>query len=558
MDIIAEKQAEDLFKEFRETSVTEFFRKNRAHLGYSGKLRSLTTIVHEIVTNSLDACEEAGILPEIIVRIDSLNTEHYRVFGADNGPGIPLKHIPDVFGKMLAGTKFHRNVQLRGQQGIGIAGVTLFSQITTGKPIKIKTSTGKGKVNDVELMIDITKNRADILKTEEYSQYWRGTELIMEVKGVKFKLSERGPFEYLRRTALANPHLRITFIDPEGRKTIFERSTDKIPKPPVAIKVHPKGLEVDDIINMSKETKARKVNSFLVSSLSRVSNAKVKEIQERVSFDLNKNPRKLTWAECEEIVNAIGEIKFLAPPTEGLEAIGEEQVRNAVLNILDPEFEAVLSRPPKAHSGGVPFLVEVAIAYGGHAGRSIGEGVKWEIMRFGNKAPLLFDAGGCAITKAVNSVDWKRYGIKDFENSPLTVFVNLISTYIPYTSAGKQSVAEDKEVVREIRFALMEVGRKFQMYHSRKRRALEREARKQILRRYSTELAAGLAKLTNRDEGKILEELQKLIEERIAGMELEEDELGEGELEATLEGEGEDNSEIHDELEKEETPEEVE
>ncbi len=558
MDIIAEKQAEDLFKEFRETSVTEFFRKNRAHLGYSGKLRSLTTIVHEIVTNSLDACEEAGILPEIIVRIDSLNTEHYRVFGADNGPGIPLKHIPDVFGKMLAGTKFHRNVQLRGQQGIGIAGVTLFSQITTGKPIKIKTSTGKGKVNDVELMIDITKNRADILKTEEYSQYWRGTELIMEVKGVKFKLSERGPFEYLRRTALANPHLRITFIDPEGRKTIFERSTDKIPKPPVAIKVHPKGLEVDDIINMSKETKARKVNSFLVSSLSRVSNAKVKEIQERVSFDLNKNPRKLTWAECEEIVNAIGEIKFLAPPTEGLEAIGGEQVRNAVLNILDPEFEAVLSRPPKAHSGGVPFLVEVAIAYGGHAGRSIGEGVKWEIMRFGNKAPLLFDAGGCAITKAVNSVDWKRYGIKDFENSPLTVFVNLISTYIPYTSAGKQSVAEDKEVVREIRFALMEVGRKFQMYHSRKRRALEREARKQILRRYSTELAAGLAKLTNRDEGKILEELQKLIEERIAGMELEEDELGEGELEATLEGEGEDNSEIHDELEKEETPEEVE
>jgi len=542
-----EKHADELFKEFRETSITEFFRKNRAHLGYSGKLRSLTTVVHEIVTNALDACEEAGILPEIQVRIDALNSEHYRVFGADNGPGIPLKHISDVFGKMLAGTKFHRNVQLRGQQGIGIAGVTLFSQITTGKPIKVRTSTGNGRVYEIELMIDITKNRADILSKEEYSQYWRGTELDVELKGVKFNLSERGPFEYLRRTAIANPHARIIFIDPEGRKTVFERSSERIPKPPMAIKVHPKGLEVDDLINMSKVTKARKVSSFLVNTLSRMSNAKVREIQEHVSFDLNKNPRRLTWAECEEIINAIEKIKFLAPPTEGLEAIGEEQIRNAVLNILDPEFEAVVTRPPKVHSGGIPFLVEAAIAYGGHAGRVIGDGIKCEIMRFGNKAPLLFDAGGCAITKAVNSVEWKRYGIRDFENSPITIFVNLVSTYIPYTSAGKQSVAEDREIMREMRFALMEVGRKFQVYHSRKRRALEREARKQILLKYSIELASGLAKLTNKNEDKILKELQNLIEERITGMEIEEAEEGIAgeELEPTLEGESEDNSEAH-------------
>jgi DNA topoisomerase-6 subunit B len=544
MEPNSEKHADELFKEFRETSITEFFRKNRAHLGYSGKLRSLTTVVHEIVTNSLDACEEAGILPEIIIRIDELNTEHYRVSSSDNGPGIPMKHIADVFGKMLAGTKFHRNVQLRGQQGIGIAGVTLFSQTTTGKPIKIKTSTGKGKVNEIELMIDITKNKADILSNEEYSQYWRGTEIGVELKGIKFNLSERGPFEYLRRTAIANPHTQITFIDPEGRKTVFDRSSEKIPKPPASIKAHPKGLEVDDLINMSKASKARKANSFLVTTFSRMSNAKVKEIQGHVSFDLNKNPRKLTWAECEEIINAIEEIKFLAPPTEGLEAIGEGQIKNAVLNILDPEFEAVLTRPPKVHSGGIPFQVEVAIAHGGHAGRNIGEGTKHELMRFGNKAPLLFDAGGCAITKSVNSVDWKRYGMKDFENSPVTILVNLVSTHIPYTSAGKQSIAEEKEILKEIRFALMEVGRKFQMYHSRKRRALEREAKKQILLKYSIELASGLAKLTNKDDKKILKELHDLIEERITGLELDEgeEEPPEEELDVGLEGESEEVS----------------
>ncbi|RLI86158.1 MAG: DNA topoisomerase VI subunit B [Candidatus Altiarchaeales archaeon] len=535
---VRRKHADDLFKEFKEISITEFFRKNKAHLGYSGKLRSLTTIVHEITTNSLDACEEAGILPEIEIEIRRLGDEHYKFFARDNGPGIPIKHISDVFGKMLAGTKFHRNVQLRGQQGIGVAGVTLFSQITTGKPIRVRTSTGDGKVNDIKLMIDISKNKADIIEQSEYSEYWRGTELEGEIKGVKFNLSERSPFEYLRRSAIANPHAKITFIDPEGRKTIFERSSNDVPKPPKEIKPHPKGIEVDDILSMAKATKARRTNSFLVSEFSRMSNAKVKEIQEMVSFDLKKNPRRLTWAECEELVNAMNKIKFLAPPTDGLQPIDEEHIRESVLNILDPEFEVVLTRSPKVYSGGIPFQVEVAIAYGGHAGRNIGDGTRAEIMRFANRTPLLFDAGGCAITKAVNDIDWKRYGIKDFENSPITLFINLISTYVPYTSAGKQSIAHEREIVKEIKFALMDIGRKFQMFHSKKRRAIEKEARRQLLLKYSTELALGLAKLTEKDDEKILKELTALIEEKLKlAAELELLEEGEAEEEIPIEEE---------------------
>lgn len=537
---VREKHADDLFKEFKEVSITEFFRKNKAHLGYSGKLRSLTTIVHEITTNSLDACEEAGILPEIEIEIRQLGDEHYRFFARDNGPGIPIKHISDVFGKMLAGTKFHRNVQLRGQQGIGVAGVTLFSQITTGKPIRVRTSTGNGKVSNIQLMIDISKNRANIIEQSEYSEYWRGTELEGELKGVKFNLSERGPFEYLRRSAIANPHAKITFIDPEGRKTVFERSSEKVPKHPKEIKPHPKGIEVDDILSMAKATKARRTNSFLVSEFSRISKAKVDEIQGMVNFDLKKNPRRLTWAECEELVKAIKQIKFLAPPTEGLQPIGEEHIREAVLNILDPEFEVVLTRSPKVHSGGIPFQVEVAIAYGGHAGRNIGDGTRAEIMRFANRAPLLFDAGGCAITKAVNDIDWKRYGIKDFENSPVTVFINLISTYIPYISAGKQSISHEREIVKEIKFALMDMGRKFEIFHSKKRKAIEREARRQILLKYSTELALGLARLTGKDDEKILKELTALIEEKLKlaeQLELLEDEEEEAEVEIPIEEE---------------------
>src|SRR5512137_823011 len=163
---VKERSADDLFKDFKEVSITEFFRKNKAHLGYSGKLRSLTTVIHELVTNSLDACEEAGILPDIDVVLKQLGDEHYSFMSRDNGPGIPKKHISDVFGKMLAGTKFHRNIQLRGQQGIGIAGVTMYSQMTTGKPVEIITVT-KDEAWDIELNIDIRKNKADIVSQQQ-------------------------------------------------------------------------------------------------------------------------------------------------------------------------------------------------------------------------------------------------------------------------------------------------------------------------------------------------------------------------------------------------------
>ena len=519
-----ERHADDLFKEFKEVSITEFFRKNKAHLGYSGKVRSLTTVVHELVTNSLDACEEAGILPELYVEIKQLGSNHYRFLQRDNGPGIPVKHIPNVFGKMLAGTKFHRNIQLRGQQGIGVAGVTLFSQMTTGQPMIIRTCTGNNRVHEVKLLLDVMKNKADIVESNIFEQAWRGTEIVGELKNVQFNLSDKGPYEYIRRTAIANPHLKISFTDPEGRKTIFERASESIPVRPKEMKPHPKGMDTDDLLKMAKTSISQQVSSFLTGSFSRMSNSKVKEIEKKVSFKLRKNPRKLTWAEAEEIVEAINQIDFMAPPTEGLSPIGEDQVRKAIINVLKPEFETVVSRNPSTYAGGVPFQVEVAVAYGGNAGRKINEERRSEIMRFANRAPLLFDPGECALSKAVTSVEWKRYGFRDFDNAPVTIFVNIVSTYVPYTSAGKQSVANEDEVTKEIRFALMEAGRKFQRYHSKKRRDIEREAKLNTLLKYATELAPAITLITGGDDEKLLKKLEELIRKKLKYEVMEEEE----------------------------------
>ncbi len=152
-----EVSAEALAKDFKEHSVAEFFKKNKQMLGLSGKIRTLTTIIHEYVTNSLDACESANILPEIEIKIQELGTEYYEITIKDNGPGLTKDTVGKALGQLLAGTKFHRMIQSRGQQGIGAAGATMYSQTTTGKPVKVISGTGKGKAFSLELTIDPKK-----------------------------------------------------------------------------------------------------------------------------------------------------------------------------------------------------------------------------------------------------------------------------------------------------------------------------------------------------------------------------------------------------------------
>jgi DNA topoisomerase-6 subunit B len=507
--------AEELAKEFREHSVAEFFKKNKQMLGLYGKVRSLTTVVHEYVTNSLDACEEARILPEIEVRIVELGPEYYEVSVKDNGPGMTKETVGKALGKLLAGTKFHRRMQMRGQQGIGAAGCTMFAQMTTGKPVKVITGTGNGTVISCYISIDPKLNEPKIYELKEIKRNFRGTAIQAKFKGVTYVESDKGPLEYLRRTAIANPHAKITFYSPKGEKIVFKRSVAYLPKPPKEVKPHPIGLTVDDILTLGKLTKAKKVSSFLLNELDRFGAHALKKTQELVSFDLNKDPKKLTWQEAEELVNAFKKIDFIAPSTDGLRPIGEERIKKSLENIVEPEFIYTITRKPKVYAGGFPFQVEIGIAYGGNAGRKVGEEVRMEIMRFANRAPLLFDNGECAITKAVQSIDWKRYGVKDLNNVPLTIFVNFISVYVPYTSAGKQAIADEDEILEELRLALMTCGRKTSHFISAKMREYERRMKRDMFYKYIPEIAEALSKVTKVKKEKIQVSLERLVLEKL-------------------------------------------
>ncbi|MFH1450448.1 MAG: DNA topoisomerase VI subunit B [archaeon] len=544
--------AESLFKEFRSVPLSEFFRKNRQYLGYVGKIKSLTTVIHELVSNSLDACEEAGILPDLKVEVVQLGDEHYKVLVEDNGPGIPEKHLEHVFGSLLTGTKFHRNIQLRGQQGLGVSGAVLFSQITTGQPTRVKSGTGKGKVVNAKVEMDIKTNSPKILEKEVYDDNWRGTIVEAQFKSVNYTKGQKGPFEYLRWTAASNPHAQIFFKDPEGSKVLFERVINKIPTRPVEVKPHPEGLEAHDILDLAQKSSSRQISSFLTTDLSRISSQKILEIKQVIDeertkagkpeFDMRKSPKRMEWNEADELRKAFKKVKFMAPPSSGLIPIGGETIKKALQNLVNPELLESLTRAPTTYKGGIPFLIEAAIAYGGNAGRESPEGKKLEIMRFANRAPLLFDAGSCALSKSMSSIDWKRYKFVDIENSSVTIFINIVSTHVPYTSAGKQAVAEEDEIVAEVRFALMQIGRILQKYLSGKRKAAERDAKKKMFERYVPETAKAVSKLSGDKPEDLEAKLHKIVLERF-GEEFEggddEEDIGEENEEESEEEGGE-------------------
>lgn len=550
---------QEFSKKFREVGVAEFFRKNLQMLGYSGAIRSFTTIIHEFVTNGLDACEEYGILPHITVKIkdlskgkktrslkkleklekslsgtkDSKKAEkieaeiaelekkidgfggHFIITVEDNGPGIPAEYVPKVFGSMLSGTKFHRYIQSRGQQGIGAVGAVLFSQMTAGKPTKIVTSTGNGKASVVFLRVDVERNQAkvvdeSILKTDE----WHGTQIVSEFKNILYRRGENSPYEYLRRTAIANPHATITFVEPNGKKILWRRTSKKVPPLPKEMRPHPLGLSADDLLSFSKKSRAKKLSSFLQSDFSRISARRAAEIIKRSKVE-DRDPAKLTHTEAERIVSAFKQAKLLSPTKEGLTPIEEKHLEKSLQQILNAKFIKANTRKPSVYRGGIPFQVEVSIVYGGGAGRNTSEGKGMEIMRFANKSPLLFDAGACAINNAIRSVNWKNYNVSDLDSAPLTVLVNMISPHIPYQSAGKQAVASDDDVMKEIRYAIMESARTLKRYLSGIHREALRVKRRSIFLKYAPEVADALSKISGKKKEPIETMLVGIIEKKI-------------------------------------------
>jgi DNA topoisomerase VI subunit B len=377
--------AEALAQRQREISVSEFFVKNRHLLGFDNPSKALLTTIKEAVDNSLDACEEAGILPELAIEVHDLGLEgrtgsppagpakdgaartaeltkgegRFIVVVQDNGPGIVKAQVPKIFGKLLYGSKFHRLKQSRGQQGIGISAAAMYGQLTTGKPIRVTSRVGRTKAAHVfDIQLDTRKNEPVVTHDETLSQWHQehGTRVELEIVA-NWQQGQRFVNRYVEHTALANPHATIHYARPvsaaqrtdaqvPGNETLtFPRATGELPKEAVEIKPHPHGVELGALMLMAQESKSYDVRGFLQTAFSRVSGAAADEILSRVNWRKKAVRPRVVGADrrlAEELHKAVGETKLMSPPTNCLSPIGDELMRKGLvsfLNVIESEGE---------------------------------------------------------------------------------------------------------------------------------------------------------------------------------------------------------------------------
>ncbi len=470
-----ESIAEKLAGKQKEISIGEFFERNKHILGFDSLTKSLVTAVKEGVDNALDACEEAEILPDITVEIETVADQEYRASVEDNGPGIPKRNIADVFAKLLYGSRFHDIRQSRGQQGIGVSAVVMYGQLSTGKPTLVRSKVKeKDYAIEMNITLDTKKNKPDILSQEVvlWEDKEHGTMFETHLEGL-LRSGDHSVFEYLKNTAIVNPHAKITFIC-DDEKTIFKRATEQLPPKTEAVKPHIRGIELGTFVKMVKDTDRRNLSSFLVNEFSRISYRTVRDICGEAEIDEKVSPSDMDISDCKKILKATEKVKIMAPETDCLSPIKSMLIKKGLKNVLKgykPEFYAPPTTREPAVYGGNPFQVEVGLVYGGNLPSEGSVGV----LRFANRVPLLYKKSACATTTAIKNIDWRIYGLDQrggtgMPSGPAIILVHVASTRVPFTSEAKDAIADIPEVVDEIEKALRDCARSMRTHLNKGKR----------------------------------------------------------------------------------------
>ncbi len=454
----------------REISISEFFSKNRHLLGFDNPQKALLTAIKEAVDNSLDACEEAGILPELKIIIRQISETRFVMSVEDNGPGIVKQQIPKIFGKLLYGSKFHTMKQSRGQQGIGISAAGMYGQLTSGKPTCIRSRTGSDKpAHYYEIRIDTNKNAPTIVKDEKVD--WdppHGTRVEIEMEAT-FKKGRRSVDDYIQQTALANPHATIHYVNPLGEICDFERAAAELPVEPKEIKPHPYGVELGMLHKIMTSSGSGSIHKILQKEFSRVSDRVAEEIIQKSGLRGDRRSRDMSMPEAESLLKAIQRVKIMAPPTSCLSPIGEKLILDGLKARFKADFYTVTSRSPAVYRGN-PFQIEVGLAYGGE----LPSEESMELFRIANRAPLQYQQSGCAIFRAAVTTDWRSYGLQQPKGAlpvgPVALFVHMASVWVPFTSESKEAIAHYPEIIKEMRLGIQECARRLSAHVRHHRR----------------------------------------------------------------------------------------
>jgi DNA topoisomerase VI subunit B len=494
-------------KKITTSSTAEYFSKNLQQVGFSSQTKAILTTLKEAVDNALDACEEHSMLPEIGVLLEKVgagslkNSDQIRIRVEDNGPGIEVDDVPKVFGEYLASSKFGRGRCSRGQQGIGISAATTWAQLTSATGVRIitKTKTMRKALSCV-VEVDIKHNKG-VIKDRSTVDWNRphGTSVEFLVDGRIQLNGDAGLLNYLTATTLVNPHLTLRYKVPELEEQIIKRVSQVIPEIPAATEPHPHTLKLGEFIAHSHLFGRIKTSVWLKKGFSRINDGVLKELVSGgiPASLLDKTVDSLKESQFKELFVAIQNLKLMAPSTKSVLSIGEEGFAKSIQRLGAVDFFAVVSRKPSICDF-KPVQVEVAVAR--LEDRNVESDSAVQILRFANRVPLQFDKASCAIVHAIESVNWRAYGLNQPKNSlpqgHYIIAVSIVSPFIKFKNASKETVDGSDELVEEIRRALIQAGQKLSKHIKRESKANELEEKIRHIEQFGPILVEGLCRIT--------------------------------------------------------------
>jgi len=512
--------AESMAAKQRDISISEFFAKNRHLLGFDNPRKALLTAVKEAVDNSLDACEEARILPNLVIDIKPVAGNKFALTVRDNGPGIVKQQIPNIFARLLYGSKFHSLKMSRGQQGIGISAAGMYGLLTTGEPVQIISRTNpKKNAHHYHVQIDTAKNKPQIVLDEECDfDLPVGTSVTITLKG-KYQKGRQSVDEYIAQTAMANPHATIIYNAPDGKAYEYPRQTEELPFAPREIKPHPYGVELGLLFKMARDSSSKQLSAFLKNEFSRVSSRVANRICERAKLRSTLRPSRITLQQAEMLHSAVNETKIMSPAADCIGPIGAEQLEAGLKRVVKADFYTACSRSPAVYRGN-PFLIEAALAYGikGNSDNPENESLI-RLTRIANRVPLLYQQSACAIYKSVLDINWRNYALSQsrgaLPSGPVSLMVHIASVWVPFTSESKEAIAHYPEIIKEIQLAVQDCGRKLGAYLRKKRRIQKELDKRRYIETYLPYIGEALQDillLKRKQVDSVIVKLKKVLE----------------------------------------------
>ena len=489
------------------SSTAEYFAKNLQQVGFSSPLKAVLTTVKEAVDNSLDACEQAGILPEIEVLIEkvgsgsSKNTDLIRIVVEDNGPGIEADDLAKVYGEYLASSKFGRGQCSRGQQGIGISAATTWAQLTNAKGAMVKSKTAKmRKAVQGQMDVDI-KTNSGIFRNKETLDWDKtsGVRVEFVIDGRVQLNGDGGLITYIEGTVLVNPHLTVKYKLLENDWVTVERVSDAIPEIPESTLPHPHTFKLGEFITHATLYGKISLEKFLRTGFSRISDQAITDFKKKglAKALLDKPVTSVKDEEFKKVFQVVQDTDLMAPSTKSVLNIGEESLSKSIARLGEVDFFSVVARKP-AICDFKPVAIEVALAR--FKNRNLANDEPVQLLRFANRVPLQFDKSGCAITWAIESVNWKAYGLQQPKNSlpvgPYVFAISVVSPFIKFKNASKETIDSSEELVEELRRALIQAGQKLSRHIKKEVKEADLERKLAHIEQFGPILVESLVRIT--------------------------------------------------------------